>query len=126
MRFSTLTLVAVAIVSALLADDAQAGPFRRVTRTTASACVGGQCNTASVRTVERGPRGGISAQAHAEAMASRGRRWHTAPDSVFEGIGEGPTESVALAKCCSNGGEIIDQGTAQSSSGQWFACIRRR
>jgi len=111
---------------AFLTSSAEAGPFRRsVTKTTASACVGGQCNTASVRTVERGPRGGVSAQAHAEAMASRGRLWHTPADSVFEGVGEGPTETAALAKCCTNGGEVIDQGVAYGH-GRWFACVRRR
>lgn len=116
---------------AFLTSSAEAGPFRRsVTKTTASACVGGHCNTASVRTVERGNGGaqahGVrSAQAHAEAMAASGVMVHASSHPGFEGVGYGSTPERALAACCNNGGEVIDQGVAYGH-GRWFACVRRR
>ena len=116
-------LLAALATVALLATDASAGPFRRVTRThaTASACEGGNCSSASVRTVTRG--GG--AQAHAEAMAASGRRFHASGLGCYEGVGSGPSPESAVGACCTNGRGVIDQGVAYGH-GQWFACVRRK
>lgn len=126
MRMTTVAVAVAAGAVALTAGEAEAGPFgrRSVTTTRATACVGGTCNTSSVRTVDRGPRNGIGAQQHAEAMASAGRRFHTSPDETYEGVGDGPTPKIALAQCCSNGHDVIDQGVARSRNGQWYACRR--
>ena len=116
MRF----LLAIAVV-ALLAASAHAGPFRRTTTTTrASTCVGGSCTSASSRTVTRG-----GAQGHAEAMAASGSMVHAASHgSTYEGVGVGSTPGAALASCCNNGGQVLDEGTAQGRDGRWYACRR--
>lgn len=119
-------------VLALCVSPADAGPFRRTTRsvttTQASACVDGQCgapaSTATVRqrtvTVARG--GG--AQAHAEAMAQSGRLVHaSAHGNTYEGIGCGGSPEAALSSCCNNGGTVLEEGTAYGH-GRWFACRR--
>lgn len=110
-------------ILAVTAGTSIAGPFgRRVVATSkSSSCVGGQCNASSVRVVTRG-----GAQAHAEAMAASGSLVHASSHPGFEGVGYGATAESALRNCCNNGGEIIDQGVAQSRDGRWFACIRRR
>ena len=115
MRF----LMAIAAV-ALLAASAEAGPFRRsVTTTRASSCVGGNCSSASTRTVTRG------AQGHAEAMAASGSLVHAASHgSTYEGVGVGGSPAAALASCCNNGGAVLDEGTAQGRDGRWYACRR--
>jgi hypothetical protein len=115
MRF-LMAIVAVAVLSA----SAHAGPFsRRVTTTRASSCVGGNCSTASSRTVTRG------AQSHAEAMASSGSMVHAASHgSTYEGVGVGGSPAAALASCCNNGGTVLEEGTAQGRDGRWYACRR--
>ena len=116
MRF----LVAILAV-ALLAASAHAGPFRRsVTTTRASTCVGGNCSSASSRTVTRG--GG--AQGHAESMAASGSMVHAASHPGYEGVGVGGSPTAALAACCNNGGAVLDEGTAQGRDGRWYA-VRR-
>ena len=113
-----LAILAVAVLS----GAADAGPFRRsVTTTRASTCVGGNCSTASSRTVTRG--GG--AQAHAESMASAGSMVHAASHgSTYEGVGVGGSPAAALASCCNNGGTVLEEGTAQDRDGRWYACRR--
>ena len=117
MRF----LMAILAV-ALLAASADAGPFRRsVTTTRASSCVGGNCSSASSRTVTRG--GG--AQGHAEAMAASGSMVHAASHgSTYEGVGVGGSPQAALASCCNNGGAVLEEGVAQGRDGRWYACRR--
>ena len=117
MRF----LMAIAAL-VILAASAHAGPFRRTVMTTrASTCVGGNCSSASSRTVTRG--GG--AQSHAEVMAASGSMVHAASHgSTYEGVGVGSTPGAALASCCNNGGQVLDEGTAQGRDGRWYACRR--
>jgi hypothetical protein len=117
MRF-LLAIVAVVI----LAGSAHAGPFRRtVTTTRASSCSGGECSSASVRTVTRG--GG--AQAHAEAMAASGSMVHASSHgATYEGVGCGGSPEAALRACCNNGRPVVDQGVAQGRDGRWYACRR--
>ena len=107
---------------AVLSASAEAGPFRRsVTTTRASTCVGGNCSSASTRTVTRG--GG--AQGHAEAMAASGSMVHSASHgSTYEGVGVGGSPAAALASCCNNGGAVLEEGVAQGRDGRWYACRR--
>ena len=104
-----------------VATSAHAGPFRRsVTTTRASTCVGGNCSTASSRTVTRG-----GAQGHAESMAASGSMVHAASHgSTYEGVGVGGSPQAALSACCNNGGAVLDEGTAQGRDGRWYACRR--
>lgn len=112
----------LAVVVVLAAGVAEAGPWRRtVTTSRATTCVGGSCSTASSRTVTRGG----SAQAHAEAMAASGSLVHAASHPGYEGVGTGGTPEAAVRACCTNGGQVIDQGVA-FGHGRWFACVRRR
>ena len=115
MRF-LMAVVAVAVLSA----SAQAGPWKRsVTTTRASSCSGGNCLTASTRTVTRG------AQSHAESMAASGSMVHAASHgSTYEGVGVGPTPAAALGACCNNGGAVLEEGTALGRDGRWYACRR--
>ena len=115
MRF-LLAILAVA----LLSGAAHAGPFRRsVTTTRASTCTGGNCSSASTRTVSRG------AQGHAEAMAASGSIVHAANHgATYEGVGVGGSPAAALASCCNNGGAVLDEGTALGRDGRWYACRR--
>jgi len=115
-----MTRILMAMALALLATSAHAGPFRRsVTTTRASTCTGGNCSSASTRTVSRG------AQAHAESMAASGSMVHAANHgATYEGVGVGWSEESALAKCCNNGGEVLEEGTAQGRDGRWYA-VRR-
>ena len=117
MRF-LMAIVAVAVLS----GAAHAGPFsRRVTTTRASTCTGGNCSTASTRTVTRG--GG--AQAHAESMAASGSMVHAASHTgTYEGVGVGISPAAALSACCNNGGAVLEEGTAQGRDGRWYACRR--
>ena len=114
-------LLAIAAL-VIFAASAHAGPFRRsVTTTRASTCVGGICSSASSRTVTRV--GG--AQSHAEAMAASGSMVHAASHgSTYEGVGVGGSPQAALASCCNNGGQVLDEGTAQGRDGRWYACRR--
>ena len=115
MRFF-MAIVAVAVLS----GAAHAGPFRRsVTTTRATSCTGGQCSSASTRTVSRG-----GAQGHAEAMASSGSLVHAASHgNTYEGVGVGSTPAAALGACCNNGGAIceIRASTAEKARDIWFA-----
>jgi len=107
----------------LIATSAHASPFSRrsVATTRSSTCMDGTCSTASTRSVVRG--GG--AQAHAEAMASTGSMVHArSHGSTYEGVGTGGSPQAALRACCNNGGAVLEEGVAQSSSGRWFACRR--
>jgi len=115
MRF-LMAVVAVAVLS----GAAHAGPFsRRVTTTRASSCTGGNCSSASTRTVSRG------AQAHAESMAASGSMVHAASHgATYEGVGVGGSPDAALAACCNNGGAVLEEGTAQGRDGRWYACRR--
>jgi hypothetical protein len=115
MRF-LLAVVAVAVLSA----SAHAGPFRRsVTTTRASSCTGGNCSSASTRTVTRG------AQGHAESMAASRSMVHAAGHgSAYEGVGVGGSPAAALASCCNNGGTVLEEGTALGRDGRWYACRR--
>ena len=117
MRF----LLAIAVV-VMCAASADAGPFRRtVTTARSSTCTGGSCSTASSRTVTRG--GG--AQGHAEAMAASGSMVHAASHgSTYEGVGVGGSPAAALGACCNNGGQVLEEGTAQGRDGRWYACRR--
>ena len=113
-------LIAIAVV-VMCAASAHAGPFRRtVTTTRASTCVGGNCSSASSRTVTRG--GG--AQGHAEAMAASGSMVHAASHPGYEGVGVGGSPQAALGACCNNGGAVLEEGTAQGWDGRWYACRR--
>ena len=114
-------LIAIAVV-VMCAASAHAGLFRRtVTTTRASTCVGGNCSSASSRTVTRG--GG--AQGHAEAMAASGSMVHAASHgSTYEGVGVGGSPAAALGACCNNGGAVLEEGTAQGWDGRWYACRR--
>lgn len=118
MRNGVLSIVFLV----MLAASAHAGPFRRsVTTTRASTCVGGSCSTASTRTVTRG--GG--AQGHAEAMAASGSMVHAASHgATYEGVGVGGSPAAALASCCNNGGQVLEEGVAQGRDGRWYACRR--
>lgn len=115
--------VLFALLLCVLASEAQAGPFRRnVTRSTATTCTSDGCGNSSkthARTVTRG------AQAHAEAMASSGSMVHArSHGNTYEGVGVGGSPEAALAKCCDNGGEVLEEGVAQGRDGRWFACRR--
>lgn len=113
-------LMALAAV-ALLSVPASAGPFRRsVTTTRASTCSGGSCSSASTRTVTRGG----SAQAHAESMAASGVMVHAASHPGYEGVGMGGSPASALANCCNNGGQVLEEGVAQGRDGRFYACRR--
>ena len=117
MRF----LLAIAAL-VIFAASAEAGPFSRrsVTTTRASTCVGGNCSSASSRTVTRG-----GAQGHAESMAASGSMVHAASHgSTYEGVGVGGSPQAALGACCDNGGQVIDEGTALGRDGRWYACRR--
>jgi hypothetical protein len=118
MRF--LMAVVAILAVAMLSGAAHAGPFsRRVTTTRASTCTGGNCSTASTRTVTRG------AQAHAEAMAASGSMVHAASHgATYEGVGVGGSPAAALGACCNNGGAVLEEGTAQGRDGRWYACRR--
>ena len=117
MRNGFLAILAVVVLS----GAAHAGPWRRsVTTTRASTCVGGQCSSASTRTVTRG-----GAQGHAEAMAASGSLVHASSHgATFEGVGVGPTPAAALGACCDNGGAVLEEGTARGRDGRWYA-VRR-
>jgi hypothetical protein len=108
------------LLAAAIGSSAQAGPFRRsVTTTKASTCVGGNCSSASTRTVTRG------AQAHAESMAASGSMVHAASHTgTYEGVGVGGSPAAALASCCNNGGAVLEEGVAQGRDGRWYACRR--
>ena len=118
MRF--LMAVVAILAVAMLSGAAHAGPWKRsVTTTRASSCVGGNCSTASTRTVTRG------AQGHAEAMAASGSMVHAASHGLtYEGVGVGGSPAAALAACCNNGGTVLEEGTAQGRDGRWYACRR--
>jgi len=106
----------------VLSGAAHAGPFSRrsVTTTRASTCTGGNCSSASTRTVSRG-----GAQGHADAMASSGSLVHAASHgATYEGVGVGGSPDAALAACCNNGGAVLEEGTAQGRDGRWYACRR--
>jgi hypothetical protein len=111
-----MAVVAVAVLS----GAAHAGPWKRsVTTTRASTCSGGNCSTASTRTVTRG------AQGHAEAMAASGSMVHAASHgATYEGVGVGSTPAAALASCCNNGGAVLEEGVSQGRDGRWYACRR--
>ena len=114
--------IVFAVALALIATQAHAGPFSRrsVTTTRASTCTGGNCSSASSRTVTRG-----GAQSHAEAMAASGSMVHAASHgSTYEGVGVGGSPAAALASCCNNGGAVLEEGTAQGRDGRWYACRR--
>jgi hypothetical protein len=113
--------IVFAVALSLIATSAHAGPFRRsVTTTRASTCVGGNCSSASSRTVTRG-----GAQGHAEAMAASGSMVHAASHgATYEGVGVGGSPAAALGACCDNGGAVLDEGTAQGRDGRWYA-VRR-
>ena len=113
---AVVAIVAVAVLSA----SAHAGPWKRsVTTTRASSCTGGNCSTASTRTVTRG------AQAHAESMAASGSMVHAASHTgTYEGVGVGGSPAAALGACCNNGGTVLEEGTAQGRDGRWYACRR--
>ena len=115
-----MTRILMAVALALLSTSAHAGPFRRTTTTTrASTCVGGNCSTASTRTVTRG------AQAHAESMAASGSMVHAASHgATYEGVGVGGSPQAALGACCNNGGTVLEEGTALGRDGRWYACRR--
>jgi hypothetical protein len=109
------------VAVAVLSTSAHAGPWKRsVTTTRASTCVGGNCSTASTRTVTRG-----GAQGHAESMAASGSMVHAASHgATYEGVGVGGSPAAALASCCNNGGTVLEEGTAQGRDGRWYACRR--
>ena len=114
-------LLAIAAL-VIFAASAHAGPFSRrtVTTTRASTCVGGNCSSASSRTVTRG-----GAQSHAESMAASGSMVHAASHgSTYEGVGVGGSPQAALASCCNNGGAVLEEGVAQGRDGRWYACRR--
>ena len=117
-----MTRILMAVALALLATSAHAGPWRRsVTTTRASTCTGGNCSSASTRTVTRG--GG--AQGHAEAMAASGSLVHAqSHGATYEGVGVGSRPAAALRACCNNGGAVLEEGTAQGRDGRWYACRR--
>ena len=116
MRF----LLAIAVV-VMCAASAHAGPFSRrsVTTTRASTCAGGNCSSASSRTVTRG-----GAQSHAESMAASGSMVHATSHPGYEGVGVGGSPQAALGACCNNGGAVLDEGTALGRDGRWYACRR--
>ena len=113
--------IVIAVALSLIATSADAGPFRRtVTTARSSTCTGGSCSTASSRTVTRG-----GAQGHAEAMAASGSMVHAASHgSTYEGVGVGGSPAAALGACCNNGGQVLEEGTAQGRDGRWYACRR--
>ena len=113
--------IVFAVALALIATQAHAGPFRRTVATTrASTCVGGNCSSASSRTVTRG-----GAQGHAESMAASGSMVHAASHgSTYEGVGVGGSPAAALASCCNNGGAVLEEGVALGRDGRWYACRR--
>ena len=116
MRNGVLAILFLFVV----ATQAHAGPFRRTTTTTrASTCVGGNCSSASSRTVTRG-----GAQGHAEAMAASGSMVHAASHPGYEGVGVGGSPQAALGACCDNGGAVLEEGVAQGRDGRWYACRR--
>ena len=116
--------IVLLLALAVIGPVASAGPFRRnVTRATATSCTSDGCGNetrSSVRAVSRGN----GAQAHADAMASRGVLVHASSHgATYEGIGVGPSPDAALAECCNNGGTILEEGTA-FGNGRWYACRR--
>jgi hypothetical protein len=99
----------ICLVLALLAVDAQAGPFRRRSSSTVSVPAAGDTSTA---------------QGVAEIQANRRAMGHCGGNSSYEGVGVGMSPQAALNSCCNNGRPVIDQGVAQGSDGRWYACKR--
>lgn len=126
MRFKFLAVIA-AVVMAVMATDAFAGPFRRsVSTTTAKVCTADGCGgvttaTERTRTVVRGT---STAQGVAEIQAAEGRCAHHGGNGGYEGVGCGPTPEAALRSCCSNGHPVVDEGVARGRDGRWYACRR--
>ena len=122
MRFLSLTIAVASLV--VFSNFAEAGPFRRVTRSSASTFSSDGCG-GSTRTHARTVTRGGGAQGHAEAMAASGSMVHAASHgSTYEGVGVGSTPGAALGACCNNGGSVLDEGTAQGRDGRWYACRR--
>ncbi|MEY4300697.1 MAG: hypothetical protein RIR25_1933 [Verrucomicrobiota bacterium] len=122
MRFLSLTIAVASLV--FFSSLAEAGPFRRVTRSSASTFSANGCG-GSTRTHARTVTRGGGAQAHAEAMAASGSMVHAASHgSTYEGVGVGGSPSAALASCCNNGRQVLEEGTAQGRDGRWYACRR--
>ena len=69
----------------------------------------------------------VSAQQHAEIIASRGTLFHSRCNR-YEGIGSGSTPEAARRNCCFFGKRVfIEEGVAYSPSARrWFAVIRYR
>ena len=122
-------LIATTMVLVVLASPAHAGPFRRrstTTTTTSTRPMTSTTNTGStgsmapVRTVTSG-----GAQGHADSMAASCSMVHaTSHGSTYEGVGVGGSPAAALASCCNNGGQVLEEGTAQGRDGRWYACRR--
>lgn len=122
MRFLSLT-IAVALVM-FFSTFAEAGPFRRVTRSSASTFSADGCG-GSTRTHARTVTRGGGAQGHAEAMAGSGSMVHASSHgNTYEGVGVGGSPAAALGACCNNGGQVLEEGTALGRDGRWYACRR--
>lgn len=87
------------------------------------------CTAAVAQDVIVVPRGRvfISAQEHAEVIASRGSLVHSTCGQA-EGIGSGATPEAARRNCCFFGKRVIvEEGVAYSPVvRRWFAVIRYR
>ena len=99
----------IAVLVAVVATEAQAGPFRRRSSNVVSAPARGDTSTA---------------QGVAEIQARRGAMGHCGGNSSYEGVGMGMSPQAALNNCCNNGRPVIDQGVAQGADGRWYACKR--
>ena len=121
MRFLTLTIAVASLV--FFSTFAEAGPFRRVTRSSASTFSADGCGGSTrthARTLTRG-----GAQAHAESMAASGSMVHASSHgNTYEGVGVGGSPAAALASCCNNGRAVLEEGTAKGRDGRWYACRR--
>lgn len=108
------TILAVAVLAALVCTEAHAWPRSRRSSGTSSVPSG---------------HSNATAQDVAQACAATGRLAHIGnPAGGYEGLGMASTKSAAYANCCyaNSGKATVDVGYAQSASGMWFCCRRYR
>lgn len=145
MRHLTCALALVLFT----ADAAQAGPFRRVSRTTTCtnpATCGQQVATQPVvyqqpaaqlvtyqQPVYQQPAAPVvyaagqfsTAQGVAEHMARTGIFGHFGGNAGYEGCGMAATPQAAEMMCCyRNQFQPREVGLAQAANGMWYACCR--
>lgn len=112
--------VLAALVLGLIATFADAGPFRRYSRSGNTYQNNGNQARFPVANAFLGSAAGV-----ASYLASIGRIGHYGGNPyAYEGVGMGSSPQAALNNCCNNGGVVADSGVCQGSNGMWYACKR--